>query len=97
MSEFDFDVVRAWKDPAYRRSLTPEQLARMPEHPAGLVELSDDELVAATGGGTDGVMTTAINCTLYSFQGWKSCGCGVATTAIDCTNFTFQGWASCGC
>jgi mersacidin/lichenicidin family type 2 lantibiotic len=31
----DLDVVRAWKDEGYRRSLTPEQLARLPQNPAG--------------------------------------------------------------
>lgn len=95
---FDFDVVRAWKDAKYRRSLSPEQLAMLPEHPAGLVELSDEKLRAASGAyGGDPPMTTAINCTLYSFGGWKACGCGIATTAINCTNYTFQGWAACGC
>lgn len=97
MSELDFDFVRAWRDPAYRRSLSSEQLARMPEHPAGVVDLSDEQLASATGGKGGEVMTTAMNCTLYSFGDWKACGCGVATTALNCTNYTFQGWVSCGC
>ncbi|MCA9653961.1 MAG: mersacidin/lichenicidin family type 2 lantibiotic [Myxococcales bacterium] len=98
MSKSDVDVVRAWKDPAYRRTLTAEQLASLPEHPAGLVELSDDDLTGAIGGAMAGaVQTTAPTCTQYSFGGWKACGCGVATTAINCTNYTFQGWSSCGC
>ena len=95
---FDFDVVRAWKDAKYRRGLSPEQLARLPENPAGLVELSDEKLKSASGlGGGDPIMTTAINCTLYSFGGWIACGCGIGTTAINCTNYTFQGWQACGC
>lgn len=95
---FDFDVVRAWKDAKYRRSLTPDQLARMPEHPAGMVELNDAELESAGGARGGGqVLTTAMNCTLYSFGNWKACGCGVATTAPNCTNYTFQGWVACGC
>ncbi|MEX1364190.1 MAG: mersacidin/lichenicidin family type 2 lantibiotic [Nannocystaceae bacterium] len=95
----NFDVVRAWKDPAYRRTLTPEQLASLPEHPAGLVELSDEQLGEASGGvaAAGPVQTTALTCTQYSFGGWKACGCGVATTAINCTNYTFQGWKACGC
>ena len=33
------DVVRAWKDPQYRESLTDAQRAQLPAHPAGLIEL----------------------------------------------------------
>jgi len=94
----DFDVVRAWKDAKYRRSLSPQQLARLPANPAGLVELTDSELKTAGGlSGGGGIQTTAPNCTLYSFAGWKACGCGIGTTAPTCTVFTFQGWIACGC
>ena len=34
------DIVKAWKDPNYRASLSPEQLAAVPENPAGTVEYS---------------------------------------------------------
>jgi mersacidin/lichenicidin family type 2 lantibiotic len=44
-----FDVIRAWKDEEYRSSLNADELARMPAHPSGLVELTDEELVAAQG------------------------------------------------
>jgi len=37
------DVVRAWKDPEYRKSLTAEQLASLPENPAGTGALTDQE------------------------------------------------------
>lgn len=95
---FKLDVVRAWRDARYRRSLSAAQLAQLPPHPAGLVELTDDELKTASGlAGGGGPETTAPNCTLYSFAGWKACGCGVATTAPTCTVFTFQGWVACGC
>ncbi|MBV7295646.1 mersacidin/lichenicidin family type 2 lantibiotic [Corynebacterium sp. TAE3-ERU12] len=46
------DIARAWKDEADRASLTPEQKAVVPDDPAGIAELSEDELVAAFGGGT---------------------------------------------
>lgn len=93
-----FDVVRAWKDARYRRSLSPEQRAMLPENPAGLVELTDDELRIAgglNGSGGGGLMTTAWNCTLYSFAGWKACGCGHPTTAPTCTAYSYQGWLAC--
>lgn len=44
------DIIRAWRDPRYRMSLSSEAKARLPEHPAGVVELSDEDVTAATGG-----------------------------------------------
>lgn len=46
-----FDVVRAWKDEAYRQALADEQLHALPANPAGELELSDDELETVFGGG----------------------------------------------
>ena len=37
-------VIRAWKDEAFRNSLSPAELAMLPPNPAGLVELSDADL-----------------------------------------------------
>jgi mersacidin/lichenicidin family type 2 lantibiotic len=44
------DVIRAWKDEEYRASLSADELAGLPAHPAGLVELSDTELDVVAGG-----------------------------------------------
>lgn len=38
------DVVRAWKDEEYRLSLSDAQRAVLPAAPAGLIELTDEEL-----------------------------------------------------
>lgn len=43
------DVIRAWKDEEYRRGLSADQLAALPENPAGAVELDDDDLDSAGG------------------------------------------------
>ena len=51
------DVIRGWKDEDYRQSLSVEQRAMLPQHPAGVIELSDEELDIA--GGT--VTTTTIS------------------------------------
>jgi mersacidin/lichenicidin family type 2 lantibiotic len=67
-------IVRAWTDPRYRRSLTEDQLAALPENPAGLVELSDEDLGAATGGKRPPPITTAWFCTLPSYF-FGLCGC----------------------
>jgi mersacidin/lichenicidin family type 2 lantibiotic len=47
------DIVRAWKDPEYRKSLTPAELASLPASPAGVGDLSDDELSRIAGGMPD--------------------------------------------
>lgn len=44
------DIIRAWKDEEYRLSLSEEQRAVLPEHPAGLIELEDADLDNAAGG-----------------------------------------------
>jgi mersacidin/lichenicidin family type 2 lantibiotic len=44
------DILRAWKDETYYLSLTDRERQSLPAHPAGLIELSDDELRLAFGG-----------------------------------------------
>lgn len=43
-------IIRAWKDPEYRASLSEEESAELPENPAGAIELTDEELDMAAGG-----------------------------------------------
>jgi len=52
------DVIRGWKDEEYRRSLSHEQQAMLPDHPAGVIELSDEELDVA--GGTVTTISTVL-------------------------------------
>ena len=85
------DVIRAWKDPAYRASLSEEELAVLPAHPAGLADLSDDQLRMA---GASTPVTTAPTCTMHTFLNWRSC-CPPITTAPTCTEYTFGGSAAC--
>ncbi len=44
------NVIRAWKDPAYRNSLSPGERAALPSNPAGMIELSDADLGKVSGG-----------------------------------------------
>ena len=64
------DIVRAWKDPVYRATLSPEQLASLPAHPAGTVELEEERLQAATAGV---LRSTALACTAYTFRSGSAC------------------------
>ena len=47
----NIDIIRAWKDPKYRDSLSEEQRSQLPENPAGLIELSDAKAETVAGGG----------------------------------------------
>jgi mersacidin/lichenicidin family type 2 lantibiotic len=62
--------VRAWKDPLYRERLMTDGEAVF--HPAGLVELSDEELKRAYGVAGP-VQTTAPECTMPSWRNWRAC------------------------
>lgn len=44
------DIVRAWKDVEYRLSLTEQERASLPDHPAGVIELNNEEMKAVLGG-----------------------------------------------
>jgi mersacidin/lichenicidin family type 2 lantibiotic len=44
------DIIRAWKDPAYRLSLSAAEQAVLPDHPAGSIALTDAELAVVAGG-----------------------------------------------
>lgn len=44
------EIIRAWKDEEFRQSLSAEQQALLPEHPAGLIELANADLEVVIGG-----------------------------------------------
>lgn len=44
------DVVRAWKDVDYRNSLTETEKSQIPDHPSGLIDLTDEEMTIMSGG-----------------------------------------------
>jgi mersacidin/lichenicidin family type 2 lantibiotic len=56
------EIIRAWKDPLYRASLTGDELDQLPTHPAGLIELPEAHLKAIS----IEALTTAPECTLYT-------------------------------
>jgi mersacidin/lichenicidin family type 2 lantibiotic len=47
-------IIRAWEDPEYRKSLSAHELATLPEHPAGAIELTDVELNGVLGAAQSG-------------------------------------------
>ncbi|AFZ34786.1 hypothetical protein Sta7437_1216 [Stanieria cyanosphaera PCC 7437] len=45
------DIIRAWKDEDYYSNLNQEELRLLPENPAGIIELSDEQMEGVSGGG----------------------------------------------
>jgi mersacidin/lichenicidin family type 2 lantibiotic len=43
-------IIRAWKDESFRHTLSAAERALLPEHPAGLIDLTAAELDALTAG-----------------------------------------------
>jgi len=81
------EIIRAWKDSEYRSTLSERDLSLLPPSPVGLVELSDEILVLASGGagsiGPDGPIsivrtTDGVCCT------WDA-GCSDETCQVACT------------
>jgi mersacidin/lichenicidin family type 2 lantibiotic len=44
------DIIRAWKDPAYRARLSREEAAGLPDHPSGILDLDEEQLKLTAGG-----------------------------------------------
>ena len=79
------DIIRAWKDEEYRMSLSEEKRAQLPEHPAGLIELTDTELELIGGGygyGDDNGAYESTPCTT-SLACPNSCGQKKCNGAVD--------------
>jgi mersacidin/lichenicidin family type 2 lantibiotic len=64
------DVIRAWKDPVYRARLSREEIAGLPVHPSGILELDElllREVSAAA------ILTTYKTCTAYTENQARGC------------------------
>jgi mersacidin/lichenicidin family type 2 lantibiotic len=73
-------IIRAWRNPEYRRGLSPTERELLPAHPAGRIELSDDELLVVAGGlraeGTEQFCTTP--CTMPAICPGSAACCWIA-------------------
>jgi mersacidin/lichenicidin family type 2 lantibiotic len=54
------NIIRAWEDPEYRKSLSADEL---PENPVGQIELTEDELSEVMGASRSG---HSITCNTFS-------------------------------
>ncbi|HEY4574638.1 MAG TPA: mersacidin/lichenicidin family type 2 lantibiotic [Thermoanaerobaculia bacterium] len=64
------DLIRAWKDPVYRARLSREEIAGLPDHPSGILELDEGLLKVASGGYP---LTTYKTCTAYTSNQARGC------------------------
>jgi mersacidin/lichenicidin family type 2 lantibiotic len=69
-------IIRAWEDPEYRKSLTADELAALPEHPAGAIELTDVELSEVLGADQSGNSVGCNTKTCVSTRGNSNQPCG---------------------
>ena len=44
------DIIRAWKDEEYREGLSAAERSRLPQNPAGIIELTEPDLAEVEGG-----------------------------------------------
>ena len=56
------NIIRAWKDEDYRLNLSEAERALLPEHPAGLIELSGAEMDGVVGGVNLITVSWFVNC-----------------------------------
>lgn len=96
------EIIRGWKDPRYRARLSEAERTALPEHPAGLIELSDPELNEVVGGASIACTATlrcqTINCPTgirCDTGGNTICSCsslnGCNTESSQCGNT----WGAC--
>ena len=74
----NIDIIRAWKDENYRNSLSDEQRAQLPQNPAGIIDLSEEEMESIVGGLKNGSL------------GLTLLGTGTGTTANVCNGCCFS-------
>jgi mersacidin/lichenicidin family type 2 lantibiotic len=83
------NIIRAWKNEAFRNSLSEEERALLPEHPAGLIELTDAQLGAAAG--AQGTWTKPLRCDPpYTDPEIDRCGGGGDGCGAGTANCTLQ-------
>jgi len=84
----NIDVIKAWKSERYRMSLSDAERARVPAHPAGLVDLTDEDLGEVGGGTSDFTFTCTSGtvCITVAYSCFATCDCtkGCMTPIFPC-------------
>ncbi|HKQ78666.1 MAG TPA: mersacidin/lichenicidin family type 2 lantibiotic [Blastocatellia bacterium] len=61
------EIIRSWKDEPSRLGMSDKELALLPDHPAGVIELTDAELDGVHGGSVITVCSFMLCETLITF------------------------------
>ena len=80
------NIIRAWKDEDYFESLSQQERALVPENPAGMLELSDEDMESVAGGSET---SQRGDCQSQNCQSQKNCsyGCKITLKEKSCTSF----------
>ncbi len=89
------DIIRFWKDEAYRRNLSDADRVGLPENPAGCIGLSDADLQLVAGGSTEHLLTIGCCSGLTSDPGLCSLACD-DTTGYGCCVASATPMGCCG-
>lgn len=71
------DIIRAWEDPDYRKSLSDAERASLPSNPVGEIELTEQDLTEVVGADQSGA---SVGCNT------KTCVTTRGNSANPCTN-----------
>jgi mersacidin/lichenicidin family type 2 lantibiotic len=75
-------IVRSWKNEDYRLSLSLDEQALLPQDPAGMIELADEELLGIAGG-SNSQLACSNECTM------SACTCMPPCTTNTMTVLSF--------
>ena len=89
------NIIKAWKNPKYRKSLSASQRALLPANPAGVMALSEDDLEQAVGGAQAIIVScfctfSGDNCPKYTDKEWGGACTVPCTTSLACPNHCGQ-------
>lgn len=70
-------IIKVWKSELFREGLSGDQLAMVPANPAGIIELSAEELELVAGGlvATTGSSPSVCSCYVTSTGTGPGCSC----------------------
>jgi mersacidin/lichenicidin family type 2 lantibiotic len=80
------EIIRAWKDPEYRATLTEAELTALPAHPSGQIVLTDSDL-----GGVAG----AEEANTENIETWGCCKTLPSTFYMPCKTHYVILWSGC--
>jgi mersacidin/lichenicidin family type 2 lantibiotic len=69
-------IIRAWEDADFRKSLSAEERAMLPENPVGQIELTDSELTEVMGAAQSGASVGCNTKTCVGTRGNSTNPCG---------------------